>query len=77
MYDVNREPTTAELATFMLRRLERFAALAASPVGNIDRAAYRLARHATLSAYRDCVALGRRAEAEAVLSRTLRAAQAA
>lgn len=76
MYDVTREPTTAELATFMLRRLERFAALAASP-GNVDRAAYRLARHATLSAYRDCVALGRRVEAEAVLARTLRAAQAA
>jgi hypothetical protein len=77
MYDVTREPTTAELATFMLGRLERFARLAASPVGNVDRAAYRLARQATLSAYRDCVALGRRAEAEAVLSRTLRAAQAA
>jgi hypothetical protein len=63
-------PTPTDLGAFMLRRLERFALLGATAGGQA-----RLARHAALSAYRDCVALGLRNEAEAVLARAAQAAR--
>jgi hypothetical protein len=63
------EPTTgdtpvARLDEFYLARLRRFAGLAAAAEVPAMRA---LARHATLSAYRDCVARGRQDEALRVL----------
>jgi hypothetical protein len=69
---------TPELRVFMLGRLERFAALAASPTVAELGSVHRLARHAVLSAYRDCAALGLAEDATAVLDRVRgRATQAA
>ncbi len=65
---------TPELRVFMLRRLERFAALAASPTVAEVGSVQRLARHAVLSAYRDCVAYGLAEDATAVLDRVRRRA---
>ncbi|HZR00112.1 MAG TPA: hypothetical protein VFC93_14995 [Chloroflexota bacterium] len=63
-------PMPTDLGAFVLRRLERFALLGATAGGQA-----RLARHAALSAYRDCVALGLRKEAETVLARAAQAAR--
>ena len=60
----------ADLNAFMLGRLERFSALAASASLRELPTVRRLARHAALSAYRDCVALGLTESASAVLQRT-------
>ena len=59
-----------DLNVFMLRRLERFAALAASASLEELPSVRRLARHAALSAYRDCVGLGLIEPATAILART-------
>jgi hypothetical protein len=57
------------LARFYLRRLERFARLSSRADGEPGRERRRLAGHATLTAYRDCVALGLEREAREVLAR--------
>src|SRR5262245_35421669 len=63
----------ADLPQFALNRLRRFARIA----GLADRLAMpewqRLARHAVHVAYRDCLALGLRAEAEEALRRSRQA----
>src|SRR5262245_55941653 len=63
----------ADLPQFALNRLRRFARIA----GLADRLAMpewqRLARHAVHVAYRDCLALGLRAEAEEALRRARQA----
>ena len=66
------EPATGALQAprldeFYLARLRRFAGLAAEAEVPTMR---DLARHATLSAYRDCVARGLQAEARRVLDGT-------
>jgi hypothetical protein len=63
------EPTTgdarqAQLDEFYLARLRRFAGLAAEAEGKAMR---DLARYATLSAFRDCVARGLHDEARRLL----------
>ena len=65
--------STTALRAFMLARLARFASLAASP--DVDRipSARELASHATLAAYRDCVALGLRPAATVLIDRVMRA----
>jgi hypothetical protein len=69
MTTARSEPTSgttpvARLDEFYLARLRRFAGLAADAEVPAMRA---LARHATLSAYRDCVARGLQDEARRVL----------
>jgi hypothetical protein len=56
------------LARFYLRRLERFARLSRRPGSALLPERRRLVGHATLAAYRDCVALGLEQEARAVLA---------
>jgi Ser/Thr protein kinase RdoA (MazF antagonist) len=56
------------LEAFCLARLSRFARLASQPDAEDTPAWRQLARHATLSAYRDCLALGLGAEARRVLA---------
>jgi hypothetical protein len=53
---------------FCLARLERFARLASQPGVDAVPQWRRLARHAALAAYRDCLTLGRGAEARRVLA---------
>ena len=60
-----------------LARLRRFAALSLEPRVCAAPAKARLARHATVSAFRDCVGLGREAEARRALALALEAAIAA
>jgi hypothetical protein len=57
------------LDRFYLRRLERFARLVDGLEGAVLPAMRRLAGHATLAAYRDCVALGLEREARDLLDR--------
>ena len=59
------------LRDLFLARLERCAALATAPDELEDSAWPELARRATLSTYRDCVALGAETEARAILGRVL------
>jgi hypothetical protein len=54
---------------FFLARLERFAGLANSDKARDIPQWRRLARHATLSTYRDCEALGLRQEAKNILGK--------
>jgi hypothetical protein len=58
-----------EVERFFLRRLERFARLAAQTDELPIPQWRRLARHATLSTYRDCEALGLRQEAKNILGK--------
>jgi hypothetical protein len=58
------------LDRFYLRRLQRFARLASRPDAAVVPELRRLAGHATLTAYRDCAALGLEREARAILART-------
>jgi hypothetical protein len=58
----------AAVERFYLARLERFALLASQPDLETVPQWRRLARHATLAAYRDCVTVGRGAEARRVLA---------
>ena len=60
------------LEGFCLARLGRFARLASEPDLDAVPAWRRLARHATFSAYRDCLALGLGAEARGLLASTRR-----
>jgi transposase-like protein len=60
----------ANLERFFLNRLERFARLAGVADASQIPQWRRLARHSTLSAYRDCVTLGLEKEARAILSRS-------
>jgi hypothetical protein len=57
------------LGRFYLRRLERFARLSNRLDSAVLSERRRLAGHATLAAYRDCVALGLQREAREVLAR--------
>ena len=57
------------LRRFYLRRLERFARLSHRPDGATVPEMQRLAGHATLAAYRDCVAVSLEREAREVLAR--------
>jgi len=59
--------TIEGMDSFMLARLTRFAGLAADPQLEGSPAWRRLARRATLATFSDCVALGLRAEALAIL----------
>jgi hypothetical protein len=60
------------LRSLFLARLERCVRLAAAADQSEGRAWPGLARRATLSAYRDCVALGVEDEARDILGRALR-----
>ena len=55
------------LGRFYLRRLERFARLSHQPDRALLPERRRLAGHAALAAYRDCVALGLEREARGIL----------
>ena len=65
------------LRSLFLARLERVARLAAAADQPAGRAWPGLARRATLSTYRDCVALGVENEARDILGRALRERSAA
>jgi hypothetical protein len=56
------------LDRFYLRRLRRFARLTHSPDVTAVPEMKRLAGHATLAAYRDCLALGLAREAREILA---------
>jgi hypothetical protein len=58
----------AAVGRFYLARLERFARLAGLPDVDAVPRWRDLARHATLTAYRDCLALGLGAEARRLLA---------
>jgi hypothetical protein len=58
------------LARFYLRRLERFARLSTRADGALGRERRRLAGHATVAAYRDCVAIGLERQAREILARS-------
>jgi hypothetical protein len=60
------------LDRFYLRRLRRFARLAHRIDGPMAPDTQRLAGHAALTAYRDCVALGLEREAREVLASVAR-----
>jgi hypothetical protein len=60
-----------------LARLRRFAALSLAPGVCAVQPKARLARHATVSAFRDCLGLGLEAEARRELALALEAAIAA
>jgi hypothetical protein len=62
---------TPALRSLFLARLERCARLASSADRSEARAWQSLARRATLSTYRDCVALGAEDEARDILGRAL------
>lgn len=57
------------LERFFLDRLERFSHLAAEARASGIPQWTRLARHATLSAYKDCVSIGLEREASEILAR--------
>jgi hypothetical protein len=59
-----------ELGRFYLGRLERFARLVNGLASAVLPQMRRLAGHATLAAYRDCVALGLEREAREILAHT-------
>jgi len=61
----------ANLERFFLARLQRFARLAATAEACDIPQWRRLARHSTLSAYRDCAAIGLEREAREILGRTI------
>lgn len=61
----------ANLERFFLTRLQRFARLAAAADASDIAQWRRLARHSTLSAYRDCAAIGLEKEAREILGRTI------
>jgi hypothetical protein len=60
--------SSLQLQVFFLLRLRRFVVLARAPEDASPPALRKLANHATLSAYRDCLALGLEAEARQVLA---------
>jgi hypothetical protein len=60
---------TDALEHFCLARLDRFARIALAAEGSTVGPWRRLARHATFSAYQDCLALGLELEAQAILER--------
>ena len=59
--------TGERLEQFVLERLRRFAACAAAADGSQPAPWRHLARRATLTAYRDCAALGLRARARIIV----------
>ena len=61
----------ANLERFFLNRLQRFARLAATADASDIAQWRRLARHSTLSAYRDCAAIGLEKEARDILGRAI------
>ena len=66
----NEQLNPANLETFFINRLTRFARLASEADASQIPQWRRLARAATLSAYRDCAALGLERQAREVLSKT-------
>jgi hypothetical protein len=58
-----------QMEKFFLRRLEKFANLAC--LQSTPPQLHRLARHATLSAYRDCATIGLEPVAREILGRTI------
>lgn len=66
-----RQANLANLERFFLTRLQRFARLAATAEACDIPQWRRLARHATLSAYRDCATIGLEREAREILGRTI------
>ena len=70
MMGQNDEMNTANLEHFFINRLSRFARLASEADASQIPQWRRLARAATLSAYRDCASLGMEREAREVLSKT-------
>ncbi|HZR00427.1 MAG TPA: hypothetical protein VFC93_16615, partial [Chloroflexota bacterium] len=67
----NQRIDLANLERFFLARLQRFAHLAATAEACDIPQWRRLARHATLSAYRDCASIGLEREAREILGRTI------
>jgi hypothetical protein len=67
----NEQINLANLERFFLARLQRFARLAAAADASEIPQWRRLARHSTLSAYRDCAAIGLEKEARDILGRTI------
>jgi hypothetical protein len=70
MDDITHVTLTDE-QRFHLARLRRFAAVAVGETTCLVPALDHLARHATLSAYRDCLALGLERQARTVLTETI------
>lgn len=68
---MNQQINLANLERFFLARLQRFARLAAAADASDIPQWRRLARHSTLSAYRDCAAIGLEKEARDILGRTI------
>ena len=66
----NEQLNTANLEVFFINRLTRFARLASEADASQIPQWRRLARAATLSAYRDCASLGLERQAREVLSKT-------
>jgi hypothetical protein len=64
------DPTSLRLQVFFITRLRRFAALACAPEPTSPERR-QLASRATVSAFRDCAALGLQPEARRVLSEAL------
>ena len=71
MDNTNQRIDLANLERFFLARLQRFARLAATAEACDVPQWRRLARHATLSAYRDCASIGLEREAREILGRTI------
>ena len=69
--DDNNELSFEHLERFFLARLQRFARLAATAEACDIPQWRRLARHSTLSAYRDCAAIGLERQAREILGRTI------
>ena len=65
------DDTLTDVQRFHLARLRRFAVVAVGETTRMVPALDHLARHATLSAYRDCLALGLEEQARAVLTETI------
>jgi len=70
MNQSNEQLNIANLEHFFLNRLTRFARLASEADASQIPQWRRLARASTLSAYRDCAALGLEREAREILART-------
>jgi hypothetical protein len=71
MENTNQRVDLANLDRFFLARLQRFARLAATAEACDIPQWRRLARHATLSAYRDCASIGLEQEAREILGRII------
>lgn len=71
MFGARRERPPANLGHFMLGRLHRFVGLVQAADNLGLKQWERLAKQATLSAYRDCVAIGLEEQARRIISDAL------